>query len=322
MAELDHRREEEALAWVRRVEDTAFADWEAHADWLEADPRNLAMYDRVSALMDRATAGLAAAGSMPPRDELEPVNDNTATPVARRRWRGAAGLAVAAGIVGLLVAPQLHRAPAELETIATPPGQTRSLALADGTRVALNGDTRLRLDPAQPREVTLARGEAYFEVVHDPARPFIVHASGGAVRDVGTAFDVALDQGAAEVTVHEGAVLAGQDGQGTRLGAGQAARIGANGSTTMIARVEPIAVGSWRNGRLSFHDVSLERVVRDLSRSLGETVTLDPLLAGRRFTGVVILDADHERVVHRLAAVTGLAVARAGSGWRLSPARQ
>ncbi len=322
MAELDRRREEEALAWVRRVEDPEFSEWEAHAAWLEADPRNLTMFNRVSTLIDEATAGLALAGPVPPPDKLEPVNDNLHPVVARRRWRGAAGIAVAAGIVGLVVAPQLHHAPGALETIATPPGITRSLALADGTRVALNGDTGLRLDPAQPRMVTLTRGEAYFEVVHDATRPFVVHAGGGVVRDVGTAFNVALDEGAAEIAVQEGTVLAGQEGQATRLGAGQGARIAADGRTTMIARVEPVSVGDWRNGRLSFRDVSLERVVRDLSRSLGEPVTLDPLLSGRRFTGVVMLDADHDRTVHRLAAIMGLAVARAGHGWHLSPAKR
>lgn len=321
MSELSHL-EEEALAWVRRIQDTDFADWAGHADWLEADPRHLEIFDRVSTLIEDATDGLAPAGLVPPVDRPEPVNDNPPITVVRRRWGRAAGFAVAAGIVGLLIAPQLHHPAPAAETFTTSPGQTRDIALADGTRIALNGDSNLRIDVADPRVATLTHGEAYFEVVHDAARPFVVHVGGGTIRDVGTAFDVALDGSVAEVAVHEGAVEAGQPDRTMQLGAGQAARIAADGSTTLMAHVEPTSVGGWRSGRLSFRDAALDRVARDLSRSLGEPVTLDPTLSGRRFTGVVVLDADHDRVMRRLAGVMGLAVTRAGQGWRLSSAQQ
>ncbi len=320
MAELG-RLEEEALAWVRRIQDPDFADWVAHADWLEADPRHLEMFDRISMLVEDATDGLTAAGPTRLVDRPEPVNDNPPIPTVRHRWRRTAGFAVAAGIVGFLVAPQLHHSAPVVETFATSPGQTRDVALADGTRIALNGGSKLRVDMANPRAVTLAGGEAYFEVVHDAARPFVVHVGGGMIRDVGTAFDVALDGSAAEVAVHEGAVEAGQPDRATQLRVGQAARIAADGSTTLIAHVEPASVGDWRSGRLSFRNATLDRVARDLSRNLGEPVTLDPTLSGRRFTGVVVLSADHDRVMHQLADVMGLAITRAGQGWRLSLAR-
>lgn len=321
MAELS-RLEEEALDWVRHIQDPDFADWTAHADWLEADPRHLEAFDRVSMLIENATEGLKPADPMPSVDRPEPVNDNPPAVPDRRRWPAIAGFAVAAGIVGLLVAPQSHHAAPEIETIATSPGQTRDVALADGTRIALNGDSSLRIDAASPRAVTLARGEAYFEVVHDTARPFVVHVGGDTIRDVGTAFDVALDGGAAEVAVHEGAVAAGQHDRTIQLEKGQAARLATDGSITRIASVEPASVGDWRSGRLSFRDAALDRVARDLSRSLGEPVTLDPMLSGRRFTGVLVLGADHDRVMHRLAGVMGLAVKRAGQGWHLSLAQQ
>lgn len=321
MVELD-RLEEEALAWVRRIHDPDFTDWAAHADWLEADPRHLDVFDRVSLLVEAASDGLAAAQPLTPMDRFEPVNDNPPPAPVRRRWRGVGGLAVAAGIVGLLVAPQLHRAAPAFETFATPPGQTRAIALKDGTRIALNGDSSLRVNAADPRAATLVRGEAYFEVVHDPARPFVVQVGGGAIRDVGTAFDVTLDRGTAEVAVREGAVVAGTTDRTMHLGPGQAARIAADGSTVEMARVEPSSVGDWHRGSLSFRDAGLDRVARDLSRSLGEPVTLDPALSGRRFTGVVVLGSDHERVIRRLAGVMGLTVARAGQGWRLSLAQQ
>jgi transmembrane sensor len=313
----DIRREEEAIGWVRRIADPDFADWDAHAEWLEADPRNPEVFDSISLELEEASAGLAPAA---PLAEPQPVNDNQTAPVVRRRWWGAAGLAVAAGVAGLLIAPQRHHPVMGIETISTSPGVTRSLALADGTRVTLNGDSSLRIDPAQPRAAMLARGEGYFEVIHDARQPFSVRVGNGLIRDVGTAFDITLDAGAADIAVREGAVQVGPAAHATPLGAGQSARIEADGSVAAVSRADPESIGGWRNGRLSFRDTLLSRVARDLSRSLGEPVRLDPMLARRRFTGVVMLDGDHATVVRRLAVVTGLSAERADRGWRLSSA--
>lgn len=58
------------------------------------------------------------------------------------------------------------------------------------------------------RRVALQRGEAHFEVHHDPARPFVVQAGGSSIEAVGTAFNVYLrDESKLEVLVTEGRVL-------------------------------------------------------------------------------------------------------------------
>jgi transmembrane sensor len=307
----DIRREEEALDWVRRLADPDFTDWAAHAVWLEADPRNAEAFDQMSLEMEAATEGLA-----PGRLALPiPENDNAVAPAGRRRWPALAGLAVAAGFAGVMAVPHFRATTPALETFSTQPGVSRHIALADGTRVTLNGDSSLQVDPAAPRTATLVRGEGYFEVTHDPRAPFALRAGAGRIEDVGTAFDVALDGAAADVAVHEGAVRVGA----ARLKAGQATRIAADGRAGAVLATDTAGVGSWRNGRLSYRDASLARVTRDLSRNLGEPVALDPALAGRSFTGVLMLGGDHAAVVRRLADATGLRAARSGDGWRFSP---
>src|SRR3546814_9914530 len=59
-------------------------------------------------------------------------------------------------------------------TIATVPGARRTIDLADGSRIELNGDTRITLDKAAPRFASLDRGEAMFHVRHDDSDPFVV----------------------------------------------------------------------------------------------------------------------------------------------------
>lgn len=76
--------------------------------------------------------------------------------------------------------------------ISVKPGAKTSLKLPDGSRVWVNSDSKLSYPEAFQgitREVFL-EGEAYFDVVKDPAHPFIVHTSGIDVKVLGTAFNV------------------------------------------------------------------------------------------------------------------------------------
>jgi transmembrane sensor len=69
--------------------------------------------------------------------------------------------------------------------------KTRAI-LPDGSTVVLNAGSRIEYDPAFngiTREVTLY-GEAYFDVVKQTNRPFIVHAGGINIKVLGTAFNV------------------------------------------------------------------------------------------------------------------------------------
>ena len=91
----------------------------------------------------------------------------------------------------------------------TSPGETRSLALSDGSNVTLSGDTAIKVAfNGDARDIQLARGEALFNVHHDKSRPFIVHTNSGAVRDIGTIFDVALVGDQTKVVVTKGMVEA------------------------------------------------------------------------------------------------------------------
>src|SRR5690606_22585823 len=91
--------------------------------------------------------------------------------------------------------------------IETGPGEHRALALADGSRVILNGETRIGYDPKGSRRVTLAYGEALFEIRHDESDPFVVIAGDTRLVDAGTVFNVVHNSSTLEVGVAEGAVI-------------------------------------------------------------------------------------------------------------------
>src|SRR3546814_1809761 len=118
---------------------------------------------------------LAALRQVPPPGHL---------PLRRqlRLWKPVLAAASIAVVTVLSVAQLGSLANQGKQRFETPVGGHQTLPLADGSRVELSTDTRVRTAvTAETREVWLDRGEAYFEVKHDAGRPFVVWAGGGKV---------------------------------------------------------------------------------------------------------------------------------------------
>ncbi|MDH7640440.1 FecR family protein [Sphingomonas oryzagri] len=321
MTGADPTRQEEALDWARRIHDPTFADWDAHIAWLEADPRNTDAFDTALIVIEDACAGLGPARM--PKHELpavrDAINDNSPVAGQRRasRWGLGIGGAIAAGFAAVLAVPALMHGGAQPYRIETTPGTPRDIALADGTTIALNGGSILELDHADPRIATLVSGEAFFHVVHDAAHPFAVRAGDGVFQDVGTSFDMVRDAGGVRVAVREGAVMYDPKGAAVRLEGGQQIALDTAGAT--IRQIDPAAVGSWRQGRLSYRDATLGEIAADLSRSIGSPVMADATIKDRRFSGVLMIDGDRDRMFRRIASVIDVRIRHVGNGWQMTP---
>ena len=318
----DRRRGEEALDWVRRIHDPSFGDWDAHILWLEADPRNADAFDTASLLIDESTKNLA-----PPTHDIAPiaaVNDYALDVAHRRRLRvplsvGLGG-ALAAGLAIVVALPSLIGGGAQPYRVQTTPGTMRSIALADGTSITLNGDSAVSLDHADPRTATVERGEAFFMVTHDAAHPFAVRAGNALFQDVGTSFDVVRDAEGTRVAVREGAVMYDPKGSAVRLDGGRQIVISKDDAT--VSAIDARSVGTWRRGRLSYRDATLGTVASDLTRAVGQSVAVDPRLRQRRFSGVIMVDPDRARMFHRIASVMDITIRRDGAGWQMIPRAQ
>lgn len=93
------------------------------------------------------------------------------------------------------------------QTLSTPIGERRSITLADGSIVDLNGHSTVRVRFSKnERVVQLIEGQALFEVMKDSARPFFVSTDTASIRAVGTQFDVDRKKSGTTVTVIEGRV--------------------------------------------------------------------------------------------------------------------
>ncbi len=306
--------ESEAAAWVVRLGgiDVGEAEWLSFVGWLDEAPPERPDLHRQA--FDRAQAvwlSLEQLCESPPAPRRSRASLTT-----RRRARSsgvAAAVAAAAACVAVLGlwmvshhSPGERPPPSALLAYATPAGQGRTILLSDGSRIDMDGATALTVHfQGEERHVSLARGEAKFDVVHDPARPFEVDLGRAQVRVLGTAFDIAREGVDARVAVSRGAVSFRAGEQSVTLPAGRAARLGSRG-VFELAQVDPADVGAWRAGRRVYWDRPVSEVLADLNRRYPLPIRLTGAQARRmRFTGVLAMGTRDE-IVGRLTTLLPL----------------
>lgn len=157
----------------------------------------------------------------------------------------------------------------EMNTIKTPSGKFFTLLLPDGTIVKLNARSTFRFPSqfaANRREVYL-KGEAYFDVHHDPSHPFVVKTDYFEAKAIGTSFDVrSYDAAQASVTLVEGKLLVGNDKQNPVLiRPNQQTSLNADG-TLSTTDTDTYQYTEWKNGVFYFDDITLRDILCEMGR--------------------------------------------------------
>lgn len=182
--------------------------------------------------------------------------------------------------------------PEVYNTIKIPRGGEYSLILSDGTRIYLNAESQLRY-PVQfsgsMREVELT-GEAYFEVVKDAARPFVVKTNGMNVEVLGTTFNLNayLNTGKVLTTLVEGSVKINKQGsrEAWLLKPDEQAAFDLSKGETEISRVNVGLYTAWKDGYFSFYGDRLEDIMITLTRWYSaDVVYTDSSVKDLQFSG-------------------------------------
>ena len=301
-------------------------DWDGFTAWLEADARHAAAYDAVAlgdALIDEHRGHLAgaAAENRHANDDADaaPVPATPAPPVVvRRGWMRWAGMAIAASLAAVLVAPQIMPPPPQVYTTSA---DSRTVALEDGSSVLLAPHSTLSIEGRHQQRMALSGG-AWFDIRHDPSRALAITAGGVEIGDIGTRFDVQEAAGKVRVEVAEGEVQvsAAPLAQPIRLVEGRGLVYDGKGGTAVVRPLGAEAIGEWRQGRLSFDGAPLLLVAADLSRYAGLRVTVAPGLRDRAFSGTLVI-GDGEAALRDLSQVLGVDLRRGPDGLVLDERR-
>lgn len=319
--------------------------------WLEAHP------DQAAALSALNGATSLLANATPPGLDVEaalkrvserrdsadviPIGSRRPSPpklapiaMPARRWQPIAVRAAAAAVLlvggglwwhSMQTAGYTNPSGGAAKTFATAVGQRDSVRLTDGTRVVLAPESRLTVAMGygdNVREVEL-KGEAYFDVHHDAAHPFVVHAGGADIRDLGTTFTVrATGERGVRVAVTSGSVslAAAQASPNAAivLRPGDAGTVGADGQTLAERGGAAEPDTAWTRGRLVFREAPVSVVRSELRRWYGIDLAIDSSFASRHLS--MTFDGESaDRVLEVIALSLGAEVQRQGSTAVIKP---
>ncbi|HEY4039709.1 MAG TPA: FecR domain-containing protein [Burkholderiaceae bacterium] len=296
-------RRKAAADWLQRLDDPALpeADLQAWLHWHGESEQNRKAFEEMQTLY-RQLRDLP--GDY--RRELRQRFGHTEA-LHRRPWPKLWALAASVLLAVLCAGGAWWWQVSDPWTVAysSPRDRHRTIRLADGSALVLAQDSLALVKfTRHVRSLTIERGEAYFDVRHDPDRPFEVQVAGVRVTAVGTAFNVARTSDRVTVTVTEGTVDVVQLSrpgaaeissprpallQHRRVTKGE--RLVLKDALAQADRTQSSAEPAWTNGQLQFVDAPLSQVVQTVGRYARRRVMIDdPRVADLTFSGTVFRD--------------------------------
>ena len=306
---LSQEEAEQLEQWVRSDPENEVILQSVEMAWTQTpptEPEPVSGSERDAAFTDLQKRIRVDEGSGP-RD-VQPDRIRRITP---KMW-----LTLAASLAGLVILGSLAVAPfitntkkwAEYKTLE----QARSWTMSDGTLVKLNRNSSLRfLEPFDKEDIRRVelKGEAFFEVTHNPEQPFVVEAFYSKIKVLGTSFNVRAMPGdrAARVNLVTGKVYLGF----LRSEGGLTLLPGEEGihdyKTEQIKKNESPSPNSmaWRTKKLRFAETPLPDVVADLAHFYGVEIEMQsPELLTCHFN-MTYNDAPLQTVLEDLSIVLG-----------------
>ncbi|WP_165973358.1 FecR family protein [Pedobacter sp. ok626] len=194
-------------------------------------------------------------------------------------------------------------AASQLNTVATPRGGRYHLILSDGTKVWINAASSIRYPASFSGDQRLVKitGEVYFEVAHNPAKPFIVDSEQQRIEVLGTRFNVNAyaDEPAVTTSLLQGSVGITATQNKIKIVPGQQSRLHAG--RFAVENFDPGEVMAWKNGLFHFSDENLESVMRKISRWYDVDVTYaDDRIKKLPLSGIITQFSNISKVLHML----------------------
>lgn len=301
-----------AADWVVREDRRGLTSAEqAELDaWLAEDPRRQGAYVRAQAAWSMLDRGRAMAAEVPPPRRW---------PIATRREMMAASLIGVAGLGGLLTVRELGQ-----ERYGTARGEIRRVPLGDGSSAAINTASRIEVAMTEDRRtVNLAKGEAWFDVAADRARPFVVEAREVRVKADTGAFSVRRLAEGAEVIVAKGTLecwTTADPGRVLRLPAGTKMLI-SNTAVSTPQVLPPATVGrllAWREGMVGLDGETLAEAAAEFNRYNDRQIVIEDADLGREPLVGYFRANDPESFVRAAANTLGAEVSIGERELRLS----
>lgn len=146
------------------------------------------------------------------------------------------------------------------------------VVLSDGSVIWLNSDSRLEYPEkfAKGERKVRVTGEAFFDVVRDTVKPFIVETERQTVTVLGTEFNVSAYPSEPVMTTLASGKVTVMSGDGTGavvLIPGEQSVLNTNSDHLVVRQVDIEDVVSWKNGIINIENMALSEILKVVSRA-------------------------------------------------------
>lgn len=273
-------------------------------------------------------------------DLLTPLKQAIALEKTKRNRRSYAWLKIACSIIlitaiSLFIINKMKDDPishfASFQTYHTEKGKMTTITLQDGTKIWMNAGTTIRVpsnfNSLKFRKIFLDTGEAFFDVKHDPSRPFSIATDSMVTTVLGTTFNIKAypESDLYQVAVASGKVrVAQQNGdQTTVLSEGlikdQVLTQQLDAGTTSVSKQDATLISGWKTSRsIYINDLTLSQIGEELSRHYAIDVIVNA--TANQTYSIHLQHQDLKLVLQQLAMATGINYQLTKSQLTLNPA--
>lgn len=259
--------------------------------WLAKKPAHQRQYEQLAAINKELSLLDFSANPNIENDwaslkaQLEDTSTQSTEPlkvvsIRRRPW-----LRIAASLLFLIASTWMlvqyfgtgNTSPSFAQEYSTSQGERKTVKLADGTNVELNGNSKLLISSdfnSKDRKVKLV-GEAWFDVAKDKQRPFEIESNKVFAKVLGTAFNLRAypNEEDVELSVKEGRVQFYSDQkEGLVFEAENAGSINRKSGKTIKIDYDPLLTNSWRNQLLVFDNIPFKTVLKVLEKRYDQKI--------------------------------------------------
>lgn len=183
------------------------------------------------------------------------------------------------------------------------------MTLEDGTKVWLNKSSSINFPISFQKNIREVRvtGEVYFEVSHDPSKPFIVQTDKLNIRVLGTKFNVtestaSLIEGSVELELKS-------TKQKLKLTPGTEGIIDTKNQSLVVKAIDPESAIAWMTNRMIMKDATLEEIMNRIGRKYGVTIQfMEESLKESRYTLYTNDDSTLEEMLVTLSKLNDLTI--------------
>lgn len=273
---ISETEQKQLATWIAQSEEHQLTAQSVTIAWEQSEH----LYQKPSIDLDEAFDQLDEQIEKESITEVVPIAKPT---IGRRmyvKWGAIAAGLIVLIIAGITISPYLTSPTVEFVTIQTTDA-TKTIYLPDQTQVNLNKGSLLKYPAVfsdSERQVSL-EGEAFFEVNHNPAKPFTVETTNGLITVLGTTFNVRsyLNEQIDLVQVATGKVqvVSKWNKEKVLLTAGNQARL--NKVEKTLSKIKAASPNNlyWHSQQLVFNDTPIKEAIATIEKIYEVSITIE-----------------------------------------------